>query len=123
MPIEKETGRADRLLRKMHPVLSHDLPNQLVALEGLLQLLEQEETLRLTGRLSEVGQQLAGQVSWDESLAGSRRRADSDPLDKRLEIVLAHELLAACGAQLVDVRETADQSEFTVFVPQASVHG
>ena len=47
MPTEHDTQRADRLLAKMHRVLSHDLPNQVVALQGLLQILEMEEGDRL----------------------------------------------------------------------------
>jgi light-regulated signal transduction histidine kinase (bacteriophytochrome) len=44
--------RADRLLRGMHKVVRHDLPNQLVAVHALLALLDQEESPRLseTGR-------------------------------------------------------------------------
>src|SRR5260370_33622907 len=40
--------RSDRLLRAMHKVLSHDLPNQIVAVQGLLQLLSLEESARLS---------------------------------------------------------------------------
>jgi hypothetical protein len=47
MPIEHDSNRSDRLLRTMRPVLSHDLPNQLVALQGLLQMLELDEAASL----------------------------------------------------------------------------
>lgn len=40
--------RSERLLHGMHKVLSHDLPNQMVALKGLLQLVELEEAKRLS---------------------------------------------------------------------------
>ena len=40
--------RSDRLLRTMHKVVSHDLPNQMVALRSLLQLLQIEESERLS---------------------------------------------------------------------------
>jgi light-regulated signal transduction histidine kinase (bacteriophytochrome) len=40
--------RSDRLLRSMHRVFSHDLPNQMVALQSLLQLLSAEEADHLT---------------------------------------------------------------------------
>jgi light-regulated signal transduction histidine kinase (bacteriophytochrome) len=40
--------RAARLLAGMHKVFSHDLPNQLVVLQSLLQLLEMEEMDRLS---------------------------------------------------------------------------
>ena len=39
--------RSHRLLRGMHKVFSHDLPNQMVALQSLLQLLNNEEAERL----------------------------------------------------------------------------
>jgi hypothetical protein len=45
--MSEPTSRADRLLGKMHRVLSHDLPNQIVALQSMLQLLELEEAKRL----------------------------------------------------------------------------
>lgn len=45
--------RSERLLRGMHKVVSHDLPNQMVAVQGLLQLLSLEET----NRLSEEGRE------------------------------------------------------------------
>jgi len=40
--------RAERLLRGMHKVFSHDLPNQMVALRSLLQLLSADEAGHLT---------------------------------------------------------------------------
>lgn len=40
--------RSDRLLRGMHKVFSHDLPNQMVALQSLLQLLNADEAAHLT---------------------------------------------------------------------------
>ena len=67
MPTEHDTDRADRLLRKMHPVFSHDLPNQVVALQSLLQMLEMEEADRLgaegrecVGRLKRVAGRVQG---------------------------------------------------------------
>jgi light-regulated signal transduction histidine kinase (bacteriophytochrome) len=45
--------RSDRLLRGMHRVFSHDLPNQMVALQSLLQLLSAEEA----GHLTKEGQE------------------------------------------------------------------
>ncbi|MBI3821113.1 MAG: hypothetical protein HY289_00360 [Planctomycetes bacterium] len=41
--------RSDQLLRAMHKVFSHDLPNQMVVLQSLLQLLDQDEAARLSG--------------------------------------------------------------------------
>ena len=47
---ESEPGeaRAARLLRGMHKVFSHDLPNQMVVLQSLLQMLQMEELDRLS---------------------------------------------------------------------------
>jgi light-regulated signal transduction histidine kinase (bacteriophytochrome) len=45
--------RSDRLLRGMHKVFSHDLPNQMVALQSLLQLLSADEA----GHLTKEGQE------------------------------------------------------------------
>src|ERR1700722_1352605 len=45
--------RSDRLLRGMHRVFSHDLPNQMVALQSLLQLLSADEA----GHLTKEGQE------------------------------------------------------------------
>lgn len=46
-PESEGDDRAARLLRGMHKVFSHDLPNQLVALQSLLQLLHADEWDRL----------------------------------------------------------------------------
>jgi hypothetical protein len=69
MPIAHDTERADRLLAKMHRVLTHDLPNQIVAVQSLLQLLEVEEASRLgdegrecVGRLHRVARKANGMV-------------------------------------------------------------
>ena len=40
--------RSDRLLQGMHKVFSHDLPNQMVVLQSLLQLLGEEEAATLS---------------------------------------------------------------------------
>jgi len=41
---------SDHLLRAMHKVFSHDLPNQMVVIQSLLQLLDQEESARLSDK-------------------------------------------------------------------------
>src|SRR5271163_4567236 len=43
-----QSMQPDRLLRGMHKVCSHDLPNQLVALQSLLQMLQLDEAERLS---------------------------------------------------------------------------
>ena len=42
------TMPSDRLLRGMQKVCSHDLPNQIVVLQSLLQMLQLEEADRLS---------------------------------------------------------------------------
>lgn len=61
--------RAARLLRGMHKVFSHDLPNQMVVLQSLLQLLQMEESERLSAdgreyveRLGSAARKTAGMV-------------------------------------------------------------
>ena len=46
---QDDSSRSERLLRNMHKVFCHDLPNQMVALQSLLQLLNTEESDRLSG--------------------------------------------------------------------------
>lgn len=231
MPMEHDTNRADRLLRKMHPVLSHDLPNQMVALQSLLQMLERDRAdqdtaqdqetvqrlhrvagktgtmvrflrelgrlntyacrmeevplaglireikvelhqhvaegsvecqlagdvktlvadrrlltqalvellrclierrpagpcrLRMIGRATEEATELRGELSWPgEASPVPAENIGPDPtsLKQRLEIVLAHELLAACGVRLAQVRALPDHAVFTLFVPNPSAHG
>jgi hypothetical protein len=45
---EPGEARASRLLQCMHKVFSHDLPNQMVVLQSLLQMLQMEELDRLS---------------------------------------------------------------------------
>ena len=70
-PIEHEGPpmRSGQLLRGMHKVFSHDLPNQMVALQSLLQLLHAEEAEHLgdegreyVRRLQNVTQRACDQV-------------------------------------------------------------
>jgi len=58
MPIEHHTTRADPLLRRMHSVLSHDLPNQMVALQSLLQMLERDDADQRSAQEQETVQRL-----------------------------------------------------------------
>src|SRR5947209_2331068 len=86
MPSNHHDDRADRLLRRMHPVFSHDLPNQVVALQSLLQMLEMEEADRLgaegreyLGRLHRVGRKISGLARFLKEvgrLHGYQRRLD-----------------------------------------------
>jgi len=226
MATESDTDRADHLLRVMHPVFSHDLPNQMVAMQGLLQLIEQHVsfqsgpegreyfkrltrvagraanmvqflkevgrldtyerrvdeislakvvrqiqlelhqqmhptavdcilsgdvatvrvdarllslaiveiarslaerraiasgTLFITGQRGDKGPRLAVQLSWSEPPATSRPHVRPEPLDNRLEIVLARELLAAWGAKLANLQEELAESKFTIVLPPESL--
>jgi light-regulated signal transduction histidine kinase (bacteriophytochrome) len=47
-PAAATPARAQRLLEALHPVCSHDLPNQVVALQSLLQLFQWDEAAHLT---------------------------------------------------------------------------
>jgi K+-sensing histidine kinase KdpD len=58
MPPQDASSRAERLLQKMHRVFSHDLPNQIVVLQRLVQMLERDET----GRLSDAGRDYLGRL-------------------------------------------------------------
>jgi hypothetical protein len=51
-------GRAARLLEQMHRVVSHDLPNQMVALQSLLQLLDMEDLADLSAEAREYVRRL-----------------------------------------------------------------
>lgn len=50
--------RSDTLMRGMHQVCNHDLPNQIVALQSLLQMLQLEEFTRLSRDGQEYVQRL-----------------------------------------------------------------
>lgn len=52
--------QAERLLAAMHSVFSHDLPNQLVIIQGLANLLELEEKQSLSPQAQEFMTRLAG---------------------------------------------------------------
>ena len=90
MATDHDTARADRLLRQMHPVFSHDLPNQMVALQGLLQLMEQEGAIpagaagqEYFSRLNRVARKAAHLVHLLKEfgrLSGYEPRTESVPL-------------------------------------------
>src|SRR5687768_4742282 len=58
MPEQSVTDRARHVLGRMHKAFSHDLPNQMVALQSLLHLLEVGEA----GRLSPDGQECVARL-------------------------------------------------------------
>src|SRR3989442_1658127 len=108
MPTEHDTSRADGLLRKMHPVFSHDLPNQALV-EVLRCLIDRRGAgpcgLRLDARAGMDGTELRGDLVWQSGAAPASVKShapDRAPLEQRPEIVLAQELLAAWGARLTD---------------------
>ncbi len=62
--------RAQRLLRGMHKVFSHDLPNQVVVLQSLLRLLQVEEI----DRLSPDGREYVARLASAATKAGAQVR-------------------------------------------------
>jgi light-regulated signal transduction histidine kinase (bacteriophytochrome) len=69
--------RSDRLLNGMQKVIGHDLPNQLVVLQSLLQLVNEEESSRLSKdgreyvrRLLNAAQRAGGMVRFLKEMAG-----------------------------------------------------
>jgi K+-sensing histidine kinase KdpD len=77
MATAQSDGRGERLLQKMRPVFSHDLPNQMVALQSLLQMLERDEAELLSdagrdyvGRLHQVAHKTAGLIAFLRELGG-----------------------------------------------------
>jgi light-regulated signal transduction histidine kinase (bacteriophytochrome) len=55
----KQLARAERVLASFQQVLNHDLPNQMVAIQGLLQVLELEEGSRLSAEGQDYVRRLA----------------------------------------------------------------
>ena len=89
-----EPGRAERLLGLMQKVYSHDLPNQMVALQSLLHLLELDEGERLgsegreyVGRLHRVAQKAATMSRFLREL-GRLQRAPGSPAEVDLALLL-----------------------------------
>jgi len=75
-------AQADRLLRLMHQVCSHDLPNQLVVLQSLLKLLSLEESANLgdegqefVRRLQSATRHASGMVRFLKEMGGVKSRA------------------------------------------------
>lgn len=57
-PVAEQAGQAQRLLEAMRPVCSHDLPNQVVALQSLLQLFLWDEAAQLSSQGREYFERL-----------------------------------------------------------------
>lgn len=121
MPPTDEPGRADRLLTKMHRVLSHDLPNQIVALQSLLQLLELEEAARLgdegrecVQRLHRVARKAAGQVRFLKEMGrlGTSRPCVGSVTMAPLLREVASELHLQMPAIAVSCRLVSDSGPF-----------
>lgn len=93
------SDRADRLLRAMHKVFSHDLPNQLVVVQSLAGLMELEESDRLSPQAREYLGRLTGATQRAGKLVHFlKQMARLNTLDEPVELVyldhLAHELQA-----------------------------
>jgi len=77
---EPPEARAERLLRGMQKVINHDLPNQMVVVQSLLQLLQMEELDRLSPdgreyveRLTSVARKAAGMVRFLKEMGRLQR--------------------------------------------------
>jgi len=68
--------QSDRLMRGMHMVCSHDLPNQLVALQSLLQMLHAEEYERLSKDGREYVERMQNVMKRTSALARFLREMD-----------------------------------------------
>jgi light-regulated signal transduction histidine kinase (bacteriophytochrome) len=75
-------AQADRLLRQMHQVCSHDLPNQMVVLQSLLKLLSLEESANLSDegrefvrRLQNATRHASGMVRFLKEMGSLKTRA------------------------------------------------
>jgi light-regulated signal transduction histidine kinase (bacteriophytochrome) len=66
---------ADTVLRAVHQTLSHDLPNQLVVVQALANLLVKEERQNLTADGQEYLERLVGAARHAGELAASLQRA------------------------------------------------
>jgi signal transduction histidine kinase len=98
---ESDAERAARLLHGMHKVFSHDLPNQMVVLQSLLQLLQMEE---LDG-LSPDGREYVERLSSAARKAGAMVRFLKDmarlsQYQPRLETISLTALARELGAEL-----------------------
>lgn len=89
---QAEPSRAEQLLAAIYQVCSHDLPNQLVIVQGLANLLQLEEKPRLTqpaqehlARLVGAAQRAGNMVQFLQEIVRINRR--SDPIET---IQLAH---------------------------------
>ena len=117
---------SDHLLRAMHKVFSHDLPNQMVVLQSLLHLLDQEESARLSDKGREYVRRLLNATK-----RGGERFAANDfnkailyyndaltacPTDDRAEVNVArtYEALGNNAAAIKHYRKAAESNGPTV---------
>ncbi len=123
--LESADGAHDgqrRLWTLLRPTLSHDLPNMLVALNGLLQMLRQEEEERLGSagreylqRLTAVGQKLQATVG---TLRLLYRTSALAPVE-RIDLAELLRELAAAGKQLFSGSQIVFHSSLKVPQVQA----
>ena len=105
MQTTDDTDRADRLLGKMDRVLSHDLPNQIVAVQSLVQLLEMDKMSRLgpegrecISRLHRVARRAHGMVRFLKEL--SRLHAPPRRVEEVAPATVIRELRAELHQQV-----------------------
>jgi light-regulated signal transduction histidine kinase (bacteriophytochrome) len=105
--LESLPSRADRLLAAMHPVFSHDLPNQLVVVQSLATFLELEEMDALSPQAREYVTKLASAAKRaGQMVQFLKQMARLNGLDESVDTVqLAHlnrEIRAAIREQFLD---------------------
>jgi signal transduction histidine kinase len=97
--IERRLARAERILTCFQKSLGHDLPNQLVALQGVLQVLELEEGSRLSAegrdylkRLGDISRRLRETITTLRAIG--RAAAETGPAEEVSLTELAREAAA-----------------------------
>jgi len=93
--------RAQRRLQSLGKVLNHDFPNQLVAIQGLLQLLAQDESGRLSAEGREYVRRLRGAATRALDMAeGLKVLARLGSAVERPERITLQDLTAEVAAQV-----------------------
>jgi signal transduction histidine kinase len=95
------SARAGRLLGHIRKALSHDLPNQLVAVQGLLQVLQLEERQRLSADGQDYVRRAVAAAQRAQALVGNLKELARLGGERRLgEAVGLTELTAELGAEV-----------------------
>jgi hypothetical protein len=102
LPGNDNADRLQRLWSQLRPTFSHDLPNLLVALQGLLQMFNQEEAGALGNTGKEYLQRMSAVTQKLQGMAGALRLLSRNANFPAEDVLLAELLreLAAVGKQL-----------------------